>query len=79
MTDLQRDPLTDKIIGCAIEVHKRLGPGLRESVSESALCIELDHHGRNFQCQVALPLKYQERLIGELRLGIVVENYVILD
>jgi len=34
MTDLQRDPLSDKIIGCAIEVHKRLGPGLLESVYE---------------------------------------------
>jgi GxxExxY protein len=51
MTDLQRDPLTDKIICCAIEVHKRLGPGLLESISESALCVQLDHHGLNFQCK----------------------------
>jgi GxxExxY protein len=51
MTDLQPDPLTDKIICCAIEVPKRLGPGLLESVSESALCVELDHHGLNFQCK----------------------------
>ena len=79
MTDLQRDPLSDKIIGCAIEVHKRLGPGLLESVYESALCVEIDHHGLNFQCQVALPLKYRERWIGELRLDIVLENSVILE
>jgi GxxExxY protein len=51
MADLQRDPLTDKIIYCAIEVPKRLGPGLLVSVSESALCVELDHRGLNFQCQ----------------------------
>ena len=79
MTDLQRDPLTDKISGCASEVHRRLGPGLLESVYESALWVELDHHGRNFQCQVALPLKYRERLIGELRRDIVLENSVILQ
>jgi GxxExxY protein len=50
---------------------------LLESVSESALRVGLDHHGLNFQCQVALPLKYRERLMGELRLDIVVENSVI--
>jgi GxxExxY protein len=33
--------LTEKIIGCAIEVHRVLGPGLLESVYEEALCIEL--------------------------------------
>ena len=38
----QRDPLTEKIIGCAIEVHRQLGPGLLESTYESALAIELE-------------------------------------
>jgi len=52
---------------------------LLESVYQSALCVEIDHHGLNFQCQVALPLKYRERLIGELRLDIVLENSVILE
>ncbi len=79
MTDLQRDPLADKIIGRGSEVHKRLGPGLLESVCESAHCVELDHPGLNFPRQVALPLKYRERLIGELRLDIVAENSVILE
>jgi GxxExxY protein len=79
MTDLQKDALTDKIIGCAIEVHRHLGPGLLESVCESVLCIEPEHHGLKFQCQRALPIKHRERLIGELRLDIVVENSVILE
>ena len=79
MTDPQKDPLTDKIIGCAIEVHRHLGPGLLESVYESALCIELEHHPLKFQCQLALPIKYRERLIGELRLDIIVENSVVFE
>jgi GxxExxY protein len=65
MTDLQKDPLTDKIIGCAIEVHRRLGPGLLESIYESALCIEFELSALSFQRQVLLPLKYRERLIGD--------------
>jgi GxxExxY protein len=79
MTDLQKDALTEKIIGCAIEVHRRLGPGLLESVYESALCIEHNHHGLKFQRQLALPLTYRDTSIGELRLDIVVENSVILE
>jgi GxxExxY protein len=46
---------------------------------ESALCVELEHHGLKFQCQLALPIKYRERLIGELMLDIVVQNSVILE
>jgi GxxExxY protein len=76
MIDLQK---TDKIIGCAIEVHKRLGPGLLESIYESALCVEFEHQGLKFQRQVALPLKYRDRSIGELRLDIVIEELVILE
>ena len=37
--------LTKRIIGCALEVHRRLGPGLLENVYESALCIELKTQG----------------------------------
>jgi len=79
MTDLQRDPLTDRIIGSAIEVHKWLGPGLLESVYESALCIELEERGLRFERQIAFPLKYRDRLIGEFRLDLIVEHAVVLE
>ena len=39
------DPLTEKIIGAAIEVHRHLGPGLLESIYEEALCVEFDLRG----------------------------------
>jgi GxxExxY protein len=78
MIDSQKDPLTDRIIGRAIEVHRRLGPGLLESIYESALCIEFELSTLSFQRQVVLPLKYRDRLIGDFRLDPVVDNTVIL-
>jgi GxxExxY protein len=75
----ERDPLTEKIIGCAIEVHRQLGPGLLESTYESALCVELELHGLTFQRQVGYPISYKGRNIGELRLDLLVEKAVILE
>ena len=79
MIDLQRDPLTEKIIGCAIEVHRQLGPGLLESIYESALCVELEANGLRYERQVAFPLKYRDRIIGDFRLDLVVEHSVVLE
>ena len=41
--------LTEEIIGCAIDVHKELGPGLLESIYEKALCMELTTKGKTFE------------------------------
>ena len=43
--------LTEKIIGCGIEVHKAIGPGLLESAYEECLCYELAHNGLKFRRQ----------------------------
>lgn len=59
--------VTDQIIGCAIEVHRHLGPGLLESVYESAMCIELKSVGLPFTRQVGVPVLYKGELIAEHR------------
>ena len=59
--------LTERIIGCALEVHRRLGPGLLENVYESALCIELKVNRLAFTRQVGIPLYYRGELIAEHR------------
>src|SRR5437868_3370317 len=55
----ERDPLTERIIGCAIEVHRDLGAGLLESAYELALRIELAHQGVRFETQKTIPLLYR--------------------
>ncbi|MCB0301432.1 MAG: GxxExxY protein [Calditrichaeota bacterium] len=71
--------LTQKIIGCAIEVHKQLGPGLLESVYEAALCIEFEEINIRFERQKSLSVNYKNRSIGEFRIDILVENIVVLE
>ena len=59
-TDGQKDPLTELVIGAAIEVHRALGPGLLDSASEACLCFELEQRHLAVQRQVPLPIVYKE-------------------
>jgi GxxExxY protein len=78
--DLDRiNALTERIIGCAIEVHRQLGPGLLESIYESALCVELGLAGLQFQRQVPVSISYKSQVIGDLRLDLVIENLVVAE
>lgn len=71
--------LTEKIIGCAIEVHKRLGPGLLESIYEKALCIELKKLSLRFERQKSISVNYKGEFIGNFRIDILVENCVVVE
>ena len=73
------DPLTERIIGCAIAVHRALGPGLVEATYEEALCIELADERLTFLRQVGVPITYRGRLIGEYRPDLVVEETVVVE
>ena len=55
----RENQLTEKIIGCAIEVHRALGPGLLESAYEECFCYELNQQGLSFDRQVPLPVVYK--------------------
>jgi GxxExxY protein len=71
--------LTERIIGCAMEVHRHLGPGLLESVYESALCFELTTAGLVFKRQIGVPLFYKGMLLSEHRPDLVVAESVIVE
>ncbi len=72
--------LTYKVIGCAIEVHKHLGPGLLESIYEKCFLRELVLRGITFKNQIWVPLTYKGlELDTELRLDILVEDILCIE
>ncbi|MCU0607857.1 MAG: GxxExxY protein [Candidatus Edwardsbacteria bacterium] len=71
--------MTDRIIGCAIEVHRQLGPGLLESIYERALLFELSAQGVPVESQVLVPIIYKGERLGEHRMDIVVDGKVIVE
>jgi GxxExxY protein len=77
---METNQITEKIIGCAIEVHKNLGPGLLESAYEECLYYELENCGLNVKRQLALPLVYKDvKLDAGYRIDLMVENKVIVE
>jgi GxxExxY protein len=75
-----RDPLTERIIGLAIEVHRALGPGLLESAYEECLCFELSEAGIPYARQVPLPIHYKGvRLECGYRLDLVIDRGLIIE
>lgn len=71
--------LTERIIGCAIKVHRVLGPGLLESAYESAFSIELTKTGLQFLRQVSCPIEYSGELVGAYRFDLLVESTVLVE
>ena len=77
---LKEKELSGKIISCAIEVHKALGPGLLESIYEECFCYELKLHNLKFKRQVSIPLNYKGlQLNAEHRIDVIVERFVIIE
>ncbi len=72
--------LSNKVIGCAIEVHKTLGPGLLESTYEQCLAHELNLNNISLKLQHPLPVQYKgTRLDCGYRVDILVEDEIILE
>jgi GxxExxY protein len=74
------NPITSKIIGAAIEVHRALGPGLLESAYEACLVYELRLKKLKVECQKALPVFYKDVMLDcGYRLDLLVENQVVVE
>lgn len=80
MTKKYLNEITYQVVGCAIEVHKHLGPGLLESVYEKCFLKELNLRGISYQSQVWVPLQYKGLDINaELRLDVLVEDVLCVE
>ncbi|MBI2760193.1 MAG: GxxExxY protein [Chloroflexi bacterium] len=73
------DQLAHAVIGAAVEVHRRLGPGFLESVYEEALCVELQLQGIPYVRQPTVAVQYKGRLVGEGRLDLLVAGSLVVE
>lgn len=72
--------LSGKVIGCAIEVHRNLGPGLLESAYEKCLASELEASNINYELQKELSVKYKNTDIDcSYRIDLLVDNKLIIE
>jgi GxxExxY protein len=79
-TKMDFDDLSNRVIGCAIEVHRHLGPGLLESAYEQCLAHELGRNGIAYQLQHPQPVQYKEiRLDCGYRMDMLVVDALILE
>ena len=72
--------LSYRVVGCAIEVHKQLGPGLLESVYEKCMIEELKLQGIPVVSQIHVPLFYKGKEINQLlKLDLLIDNLIIVE
>jgi GxxExxY protein len=77
---MELNEITRRIIGCAIEVHRHLGPGLLESAYEECLAYELLKNGIQIKRQQPTPVVYKDiKLECGYRIDILVENLVVIE
>ncbi len=78
---LKYGDITEKIIGCALEVHKFFGNGFQEVIYQRALALELTNAGLNFGMEVEMPIFYKnyKEPIGIRRADVIVEDKVLVE
>src|SRR5215510_13760115 len=79
ISDLKYHELTEKIIGCAMKVHRHFGPGFPEIVYKRALVIELEKLGLKVKQEMERDIFYGERVIYRRRLDLIIEEVVLTE
>lgn len=77
---MSENQITEIIIGCAIKIHRKLGPGLLESAYQTCLIYELKKAGLKVEKEKAMPIIYEEvKLDHGYRIDILVENKIVIE
>ncbi|GAB1856670.1 GxxExxY protein [Flavobacteriaceae bacterium MHTCC 0001] len=77
---MNHNKLTELIIGCAIEVHRTLGPGLLESAYQECLLFELKSKGLKVKKELALPIQYKDITLNHgYRIDLLIEDKVVIE
>ena len=77
---MEFDELSRRVIGCAIEVHRNLGPGLLESTYRQCLACELSYAGIQFQMELPVPVRYKDILLDcGYRIDLLVDRRLIVE
>jgi len=77
--ELPLKELTHKVIGCAMEVHRVMGPGFQEYIYQRALAIEMRNAGIKFEEEFELPIHYKGEKVGLRRVDFWIEKTVSLE
>lgn len=75
----ERDPLTDKILGCAIALHRAVGPALKESVHHRGLEIEFEAAGLLYVSKPRYPVSHRGKILGAFYPDFIVNEEVIVE
>ena len=76
---LELEDLTQRVIGCAITVHRTLGPSFLEGIYERALLVELKHAEIGVEFQEEHPIIYRGQEVGRQRYDLLVENCLVVE
>jgi GxxExxY protein len=76
---VERGELTEKIIGCAMTVHRTLGPGFLESVYQNSLAYELRKTGLEVECERKIQVIYDGVVVGDFSADMLVEKVILIE
>jgi GxxExxY protein len=73
------EAIVSSVIGCAISVHRELGPGFREFIYHEALCLELESRSLRFEREKKIAVRYRDWMIPGQRIDLIVEGVVAVE